>query len=103
MQIEKNKNDTEEDHWTDSSKNNKHVNRIKKSDCVSLQAEKQRHFFACNQFKCACESKKKSRMSEENCKFNMHIIIILCSADIWNTHYNKHKQSENNYWKIDKR
>ena len=35
----RNREDAEEDHWTDSLKNSKHVNESTRSDHVSLQAE----------------------------------------------------------------
>ncbi len=93
----RNKEDAEEDYWTDSLKNSRHVNKSTKSDHISLQAEKQRHLSSCNQLRCMSKSEKDLRMSKRNYELNAHITMNLHNVNTWDAHYNWHEQSEESH------
>jgi len=98
-----NKEDTKEIYWTDSSRNHKHVNNSKKFNYVSLQAWKRRHHTSRSEFRSSSKSEKISNMNKRNCELDVYNALNLCCASTWNMHHNRHKQSESDHSKTDKR
>jgi len=92
-----NKKDTKEIYWTNSSRNHKHVDSSKKFNHVSLQAWKRRHHTSCSKFRSSSKSEKISDMSKRNHELDAYNILNLRCASTWNTHHNKHKQSESDH------
>ncbi len=89
--------DIKEIYWTDSSRNYKHVNNSKKFNHVSLQAWKWRHHTSCSEFRSSSKSEKISNMSKRNHELDAYNALNIRCASTWNTHHNRHKQSESNH------
>ncbi len=92
-----NKEDIKEIYWTDSSRNHKHVDNLKKFNHVSLQAWKRRHHTSRSELRSLSKSEKISNMSKRNHELNVYSALNLRCASTWNTYHNKHKQSESNH------
>ena len=95
--------DIKEVSWSDFSENQKHVDDAMKFNHVDLQAWKQRCCIACSKLRSLSSSEKVSEMSEENCRLNACNASKLRDTDTWCTHHTEHKQSKNDYQKIDER
>ncbi len=93
----KNKEDTKEIYWTDSSENHKCVDRSTRFNHVTLQAWKQRHYASISEFRSSSKSEKISNMSKRNHKLDVYNMLNLRCASTWDTHHNKYKQLESDH------
>ncbi len=92
-----NREDIKEIYWTDSSRNHKRVNSLKRFNHVSSQAWKWKHHTSRSEFRSLSKSEKILNMSKINRELDAYSALNLRCASTWDTHHNKHKQSESDH------